>query len=38
MGRNKGEDVSGLECELKEKLAKLNEVSFGDYFLYKFSM
>uniref|UniRef100_A0A3Q3WD78 Glutathione S-transferase omega n=1 Tax=Mola mola TaxID=94237 RepID=A0A3Q3WD78_MOLML len=25
MGRNKGEDVSGLECELKEKLAKLNE-------------
>lgn len=26
MGRRNGEDVSGLEAELKEKLAKLNEV------------
>nr|QCC20786.1 glutathione S-transferase omega-1 [Clarias magur] len=25
-GRNKGEDVSGMEAELKEKFAKLNEV------------
>ena len=37
MGRNKGEDVSGLESELKEKLGKLNEVRFGGYFRYKFS-
>lgn len=26
MGRKSGEDVSGLEAELKEKFAKLNEV------------
>lgn len=26
MGRKNGEDVSGLEAELKEKFAKLNEV------------
>lgn len=26
MGRTNGDDVSGLEAELKEKMAKLNEV------------
>lgn len=26
MGRKNGDDVSGLETELKEKLTKLNEV------------
>ena len=26
-GRKNGEDVSGLEAELKEKFTKLNEVS-----------
>ena len=28
MGKKNGEDVSGLEAELKEKLSKLNEVNF----------
>ena len=27
MGRNKGEDVTALEDELKDKFVKLNEVS-----------
>lgn len=26
MGKKNGDDVSGLEAELKEKMAKLNEV------------
>lgn len=26
MGRRKGEDISGLEAELKEKLAQLDKV------------